>query len=250
MSLADPLPSLVTRARVSFDDAIVRAPRIADRSLACLLSPGSPSFEPFRVLRAKVKALGARRPVRCLGLVSATAHEGTSTVALGLAAALAQDPERRVLLVETAVRAPALEKKLGLPAEPGLGAWLRDENVRRGPRRLGPWGFYLLPGGPPTPHTADLLSSDAMARLLGAARQAFDFVLVDCPPLETVADSVILQDVLDGFLLVVRARHASRNAIRRSLSHLKPERILGAVLNDRTEILSRWLDRRRPRAKS
>jgi Mrp family chromosome partitioning ATPase len=71
--------------------------------------------------------------------------------------------------------------------------------------------------------------------------------VLDCPPLETVADSVVLQDLLDGLLLVVRARHASQHAIRQALSHLKPGAIRGVVFNDRTEILTRWLDRRRPR---
>jgi len=56
----------------------------------------------------------------------------------------------------------------------------------------------------------------------------------------------MLQDLLDGFLLVVRARHASHHAIRQALAHLKPGVVRGVVFNDRTEILNRWLDRRRP----
>jgi Mrp family chromosome partitioning ATPase len=65
-----------------------------------------------------------------------------------------------------------------------------------------------------------------------------------------VADSATLQDLVDGFLLVVRSRHASRDTIRRSLSFLRRERVLGVVLNDQTDnLLSRWLDRRRLRAR-
>ena len=80
------------------------------------------------------------------------------------------------------------------------------------------------------------------------ARQSFDFVLLDCPPLETVADSVgARRSLLDGLLLVVRARHASRARIRQALSRLEPGAVRGVVFNDRTEILARWLDRRRPR---
>jgi hypothetical protein len=57
----------------------------------------------------------------------------------------------------------------------------------------------------------------------------------------------VIQAALDGFLLVVRARHASRQAIRQALARLEPGAVRGVVLNDRTEILARWLERRRPR---
>jgi Mrp family chromosome partitioning ATPase len=114
-------------------------------------------------------------------------------------------------------------------------------------RRVEPWGFHLLAAGAPSLKPAELLASPSMKRLVAAARDHFDFVLLDCPPLDTAADGVILQDVLDGLLLVVRARHASRHVIGQALSHLKPGAVRGVVFNDRTEILTRWLDRRRPR---
>ena len=57
----------------------------------------------------------------------------------------------------------------------------------------------------------------------------------------------MLQKALDGFLLVVRARHASQQAIRGALARLEPGAVRGVVFNDRTEILARWLDRRRSR---
>lgn len=224
------------------------AAEIVEPRLASLLAPGARAFEPFRVLRTKVRTLGGERPFRCFGLVSATAQEGTSAVAVGLAGALAQERDLRVLLLEARLRAPALERVLGLAPAPGLSEWLAGSGSGPLPlRRVEPWGFQLLAGGAPTFQPAELLASESMGRLLAAARSRFDFVLLDCPPLETVADSVVLQDLLDGLLLVVRARHASRDAIRQSLSHLKPGAIRGVVFNDRTEILTRWLDRRRPR---
>jgi capsular exopolysaccharide synthesis family protein len=232
----------------TFSDEVPVTAEILEPKLASLLAPGAPAFEPFRVLRTKVRALGAERPFRCFGLVSATAQEGTSAVAVGLAGALAQERELRVLLLEARLRAPALERVLGLASAPGLSEWLAGSGSGPVPlRRVEPWGFHLLAGGAPTPQPAELLASDSMGRLLAAARSHFDFVLLDCPPLESVADSVVLQDLLDGLLLVVRARHASRDAIRQALSHLKPGAIRGVVFNDRTEILTRWLDRRRPR---
>lgn len=245
MSPADPFPSPASPARIVFGPGPTVAADVANPRLAALLTPGAPGFEPFRVLRTKLRALGE---TRCLGVVSATAREGTSAVALGLATALAQERERRVLLIEASLRAPALGRILGLAEERGLSEWLEEGGERPVPaRRVEPLGFSLLAAGAAAPQSAELLGGDAMGLLVAQARQSFDFVLLDCPPLDSVADSVVLQDMLDGFLLVVRARHASRDAIRRSLASLKADAIRGVVFNDRTEMLARWLDRRRPR---
>jgi len=251
MSSVETLPTVTTPPRVTFVEVTTVPARIADRGLASMLAPGSATFESIRVLRTKVKTLGEQRFVHCLGLVSATAAEGTSALTVALAAAIAQEPERRVLLVEAGLRAPAIERMLGVAGEPGLADWLSAPSERPLPvRRVEPWGFFLLAGGTPTPQPIELLAGDRLARLLAAAGESFDVVLLDCPSLETVADSATLQDLVDGFLLVVRARHASRDAIRRSLSFLKRERVLGVVLNDQTDnLLSRWLDRRRHRAR-
>jgi Mrp family chromosome partitioning ATPase len=239
------------RRRVAFEAtrAEVR-PRPADPALAALLVPHGEAFEGFRRLRTRVRALGEERPLRCLGVVGPTAYEGATAVTLGLAAALAQEAERRVLVVEATLRAPSLERTLGLPAAPGLGAWLRaDGDGLVALRRLEPWGFDVLAAGEPIAAPGELLGGERMADLLASLRESFDHVLVDCPPLETTADTLTLQDGLDGLLVVVRARHASRDAIRRATAHLRADRVCGVVFNDHTEKLSRWIDRRRARAR-
>jgi Mrp family chromosome partitioning ATPase len=74
-----------------------------------------------------------------------------------------------------------------------------------------------------------------MAALLQSARGAFDFVVLDAPPILPVADAVLLQDLVDGFVLVVRSRLTPREAVREALGRLLPERVLGVVLNDHKE---------------
>ena len=245
------LPLTTSRRRLMFTESAPVAVELTDPIRARLLSPEEPSFEVFRLLRTKVKMLDEQRPLRCIGVVSATPGDGTTTMALGLAAALAQEPGRRVLVVEATVREPALEQILGLRPAPGLNQWLESsEDGTVLLRHLKPWGFALLSGGKPDSAPAERLASDRMAHLISAVRDAFDYVIVDCPPLEPLADSLVLQDLLDGFLLVVRARRTARNAVKRGFSHLKPEHIRGVVFNDREDMLAGWLDRRRARARS
>jgi capsular exopolysaccharide synthesis family protein len=210
------------------------------RRLVQALAPGGPLVETLRVLRARVEALDSDRRLRRLGVVAATAREGTTLTALGLAASLARGGARRVLLVEATLRAPAVESLLNLPPAPGLSDWLAADGTGPAPlRHVEPWGFSLFTGGTPQPRPAPLLESDRFARLLDTAARAFDFVVADCPPLVPVADSVLIQDLLDGFLLVVRARRAPREQVLRAVSQLKPERLRGVVFNDLREIFAR-----------
>jgi Mrp family chromosome partitioning ATPase len=216
-----------------------------DPLLAKWLTPESPDFEVFRILRTKIKSLDEQRALRCFGMVGATRGEGVTTVALGLATALALDASQRVLVIEASLREPRLERALGLAAAPGLSEWLESGDAAPPVlRRIEPWGFWLLAAGAPVMASAEALSSPRMAQLLAGMRQAFTYVVIDCPAFESVADSLVLQDLLDGFLLVVRARHASRDTLRRAFGHLRRDSVRGVVLNDRAELLTRWLDRR------
>jgi Mrp family chromosome partitioning ATPase len=76
-----------------------------------------------------------------------------------------------------------------------------------------------------------------MAALIGACQLSYGYVVVDCPPLDPVADAVALQDLIDGFLLVIRARRSPRASIERAVSRLKPGRVRGVVFNDQPVIL-------------
>jgi len=201
------------------------------------VSPGSVIAEEFRGLGARIRAIGDERPFQCVGLVSALAGEGKTTMAIGVAAALAREPGRRVLLVEADVRKPAMDEYLGMRGASGLGEWLLAGSARVPVRRLSPLGFSLLSAGLTHLKEPELVGSKQMARLLESARRVFEFVVVDCPPLLPVADAVMMQDFLDGFLLVIRARKSPLEAIQRAVATLKPGRIQGAVLNDQRDLI-------------
>jgi Mrp family chromosome partitioning ATPase len=70
-----------------------------------------------------------------------------------------------------------------------------------------------------------------MERLLTRSRADFDYVIVDCNALTPVADSVVMQDDLDGFLLVVRSRYSREDVLRRALTNLKRGSVKGVVFH-------------------
>jgi capsular exopolysaccharide synthesis family protein len=206
-------------------------PRPSGPATAAGLGADPRVAEEFRRLVSKIRAIGETRPFRAIGVTSTTTGEGKTTLAIGLAAALSREPDRRILLLEADLRKPAVEAHLGLAAVPGVGEWLRGEPAPIALRNVAPPGFALLSGGNTRFDRPELLGAGRMAALLQEARAQFDYIIVDCPPLLPVADAVILQDLLDGFLFVVRARSSPRELVQRALEALKPGRVQGVVLN-------------------
>jgi receptor protein-tyrosine kinase len=204
---------------------------------AAALSSDSVVSEEFRYLAACVRSIAKEKRLGRIGVVSAVSGEGKTTVTLGLAAALAQETSRRVLVVEGDLRKPMIEQYLGLPRTPGVSEWLSGSADEVAIRQVAPPGFRVLSAGLSPFDNPSLLASERMERLLASAQRAFGYVLVDCSPLTPVADAVAMQELLDGFLLVVRARHAPREALSRAATRIKPERVLGMVMTEAREVL-------------
>lgn len=204
--------------------------------LEALASRVAPAGEELRLLRARVQDLCRRRDARCVALTSAGPEEGKSTVALGLVAAMAQDRTRRILLIEADLRRPSVSSMLGLPPAMGLGDWLAGRIDRLPVQRVNPGGFYLLVAGETPLEQPELLGSARMEACLRAARSSFDFTLLDAMPLLPAADAVLIQDLVDGFLCVVRARATPRAALLAAVDRIHPDRLLGTILNDHTEL--------------
>jgi len=77
------------------------------------------------------------------------------------------------------------------------------------------------------------------SRVAAARDRVFDYVVADCPPVLEGGDGAALQGHLDGFVFVVRSRHARRETIQRAAALLEPGWIVGLVLNAQRD----WLPR-------
>jgi Mrp family chromosome partitioning ATPase len=222
---------------VSFATVAEVRPQPASRPVESALGENHLISEELRLLVVKLRIIAEQRPFRCIGIASALGNEGKTTLSIGIAAALARETETNVLLLEADLRRPGIENSLGLPAVPGVGEWIQGEPGPVALRLVTPPGFSVLSAGKTSFERPELLSGGRMSSLLRAARQQFDYVVVDCPPILPVADTVMLQDRLDGFLLVVRSRASPRDAVKRAAAALKPDRIQGILFNDSREAL-------------
>lgn len=213
---------------------VVRPTRNAPM-LAALEDPRSILGEELRALRAKLQTVCEQRRIKCVATTSALPGEGKSTISVGLATAFARAQGARILLVEADLRRPTISTTLGLPPAPGLGEWLHGNLDEVPIRRVEPGNFFLLVAGRIGLERPEVLSAHLMQALVRAAREAFDLALIDAPPILPVADTILMQELVDGFLMVARSRSTPREAILESLARLQSDKVVGMVLNDHRE---------------
>jgi succinoglycan biosynthesis transport protein ExoP len=198
--------------------------------------------EELRFFAANLVETCRRHQVSCLALTSALPGEGKSTLSVGLASALSREPGRRILLIEADLRRPSLTKTLGLPPAHGLSEWLNGTLDYLPVRAVEPGGFFLVAAGQTGLKRPELLGSPRMDAVLRTGRRLFDLVLLDAVPVLPVADTVLMQDLVDGFQLVVRSRRTPREAIHDTLAKLRSDKVLGVVFNGHREYRASYRD--------
>jgi capsular exopolysaccharide synthesis family protein len=168
-----------------------------------------------------------------LMVVSALPGEGKTTVAANLSVALAAT-DKRVVLVSADMRRPRIHEMFGLPNGRGLSNILTGQV----PADLGvlDWrveNLYVCPSGPTPPNPAELLQSQRMRDLVAELRGLVEYVVLDAPPVLTVADPLVLAALVDGVVFVVDARSTERDAIAEARRRLEQvgAKVLGGVMN-------------------
>ena len=203
--------------------------------LVSLLSPDSFEADQYRTLRHSVEWLRKESGLQVLAVTSAGPGDGKTTTTLNLAGALAQGPGARVLVVDADLRRPSVTGYLGFGAltSPGLAEALVDPayDVRRTTRRVDGFNLSVLPAGAPQRAPYELLNSPRLEELLREARDLYDFVLVDTPPLVPLPDCRLIGKWVDGFLVVVGAHKTPRRLVAEALHLLDPAKVIGLVFN-------------------
>jgi len=231
--------NLVTAAGVApeasaFADFPVEQAQLRPESrLAYGDDPRGPAAVRFRLLRMRLKTQWKAGRLKKLLITGPLAHEGKSTVALNLAAALGERGRRTVLVVEGDLHRSSLTTILGLRPSVGLTECLVDDATSplSAIRRIEPLGCYLLSAGEPRKNPTELLQTPAFGNIVQKLAPCFDWILIDAPPVIPLTDSLWLQQHADSSLLVVRAGQTPREAVEQTITLLGSKNIVGIVLN-------------------
>ena len=228
------LPSLAIIPRARRGSSDQPGMSTAMRNIGALSQPKSQFAEAFRSLRTALLLSSAGHPPKFILLTSATPSEGKTTAASNLACILAQG-DARVLLIDADLRRPNVHHRFGLNGRVGLttlltGATTLEQSVQKIPEVP---NLDVLVSGPVPPFPTEMLSSEAMARLLESCGQIYTHVILDSPPILSVTDGVILARESDAVIMVVRHGKSSKHIVRRARDLLlrSGAPITGIVLN-------------------
>ncbi|MEO0020243.1 MAG: polysaccharide biosynthesis tyrosine autokinase [candidate division WOR-3 bacterium] len=193
----------------------------------------SSGAEAFRLLRTSLAFSGVDRPLRTIAVTSTLPGEGKSTVAVNLAAVMAQAGSR-VLLIDADIRYPLLHRLFGQPRKPGFTDLIVQGKSTDGfvfgtrIERLS-W----LPAGTTPPSPADLFVSPATSGLIDRLSREYDYVILDTAPVMIASDTPVLSSLVDATIIVVMAGKTPVQAVNaaKALIQNSGGKIAGFVLN-------------------
>lgn len=186
--------------------------------------------EQYRLLRTRICQL-LKTPFQ-LVITSPSIGDGKTVTAINLATAMALRSEERTLLVDADLRRSSIHRALNVPIGPGLA------DVLQGSVRLEDAiftakevpGLHVLTAGMVRGNPTELLDSAGWRNLTKAVREQFAQIIIDCPPVEVVADFDLIAQGCDGVALVLRPDHTGRTLSLNTVAKLKPK-LTGVIIN-------------------
>ncbi len=190
--------------------------------------------EAYRIIRTNLGFGSVDSTVKTLQVTSAVKGEGKTTTAANIATSLALAGSK-ILLVDADMRRPALHRILGMEnIEAGLSNALANGSG---------WQSLVVPTTTPNldflnagsipPNPAELLSSKKMKTLLEELKENYEMIIIDSPPVISVADAAIIASRMDATLFVFRSGFVPRHLCLQAKSSIESVngKIIGCVLN-------------------
>lgn len=188
--------------------------------------------EAIKTLRTNIQFCGSN--IRTIMFTSALPDEGKSDIAFAAAQSIAQ-LGKKVLLIDADIRKSVLVSRYQLEEEVGglslylsgqkhLEEILYDSNIEN---------LSVIFAGPYSPNPAELLEEELFVKLLDYAKEWFDYIILDTPPMANLIDGAIVARSCDGAVMVIESGAISYRLEQRVKAQLEKSgcRILGAVLN-------------------
>jgi len=209
--------------------------QLQNRSLISMTTPKSPIAEQFRTIRTNIQFSSVDEELQTMIVTSSGPAEGKSTTTANLAVVFAQQG-KRVLLIDADLRKPTVHYTFRTENHIGLSNVLtRQASLEEAVATTAQDKLWVLPSGPIPPNPSELLGSKGMTTLLEQAKDQYDVIILDTPPVLAVTDAQVLSNLADGVVLVVSSGKTEIDAAKkaRELLDSAKARILGVVLNNK-----------------
>lgn len=188
--------------------------------------------EVFRTLRTNIEFTGIEN--RVIAVTSCTPDDGKTTVSFQLACAFAENG-KKTLYIDADLRKSVFIQRFGIKGKPiGLCHCLSGQaSMLDSMYKTNIEYLYVMPVGAYPTNPTELLSKDRLAQMLTELKKAFDYVIIDTPPLASVVDAAIIAKQCDASMLVIASDNSSRKLVKDVVTRLKTANpnFLGVVLN-------------------
>lgn len=192
--------------------------------------------EAYKSLRTNLEFLSSAGNCKTILITSSVPEEGKTNVAVNLAMTIAASG-KRVVFVDCDLRKATISRYLRIPRNhAGLTNVItsKDEGALAAALvRVKDSGITVLAAGTIPPNPTELLSAPMTEKIFSSLQKAFDYVIVDTPPVSLVTDAAVLCRMADGVLLVVRPGVTTIQSAQLSKKNLEAvnAHILGVVMN-------------------
>ena len=220
-----------------FVNANKKSPRITAKICEYLTYSGREAFKRLRTNTLIALGEEGEKTCRVIGVTSSQPSEGKSTVSINLAFSIAE-LGKSVLLIDGDMRRPSVHTTVGERRSPGLSEVLTGkENLKNAfvcyKSSTNETSFDMILSGELPENPSELLNSSRFKKFLEVISTAYEYVIIDLPPVNAVVDAVNVSKCIDGLIVVIRENHCPRYVLDSCVQQLKYAKVnlLGFVMN-------------------
>ena len=231
-------------SRKKTDSYYSSAQKDSSASTSMILNAGAPFFvrEAYKALRTNIVFSLPFDECKKIAVTSALAGEGKSTNCLNLAISFAE-MGAKTLIIDADLRRPNISKLLEKKASPGLsnvlvGLSSAEEVIKTTKYE----NLDVVFSGDIPPNPTELLISEKMSETIDKLSEGYEYIFIDCPPVNVVTDASIISKYVSGMILVVRQGDTTKDDVLEAKKQLdfSGAKLIGTILNDASDINAKY----------
>ncbi len=192
-----------------------------DEGMVMLNNTNAYDAELYKLIRTNLDFMSVDKQYKKFMFTSAHPSEGKTTTIANIAVAFAQIG-KKVLLIDADLRKPRIHKLFRISNYIGLtNIIVENQDVAKVIKQTKVKNLYVIPSGPKPPNPNEILMSNKMEALIKNISNSFDLVLIDSPPVLSVADSLTLSRCIDGIVLIVANKQTKKEDMVLSVRNIE-----------------------------
>ncbi len=218
---------------------------VSDNAHHLRKSPGS--REKYQEIKTKLNIKFPDKSVKTILFTSGDIGNGTTTNAIGLARALSMGGQSKVFLIDANMRSPQLHKVFNIENKNGLSKLLLYENEEDTiAKQVGNSSLCILPVGKMNSEFISLFESENFTRFLKKIRKKFDYVIIDSPPINGYAETLMIAKKVDGVILSLESGKSRKQVAIKAKQQIDESgaKFIGVIMNRRKYYIPRWVYKR------